>query len=277
MSDAARRHRGEFRHRKKIRCRRGPDGIVAFMITPPPKRPFSLGPFLKCPCPEMVETCGLAGFDFAIADLEHTPLGTRELLPLLLAASQRGIELIVRIPENLPMYFKWCLDLGAPAVQVPHVQTREDAQRAVSSSSFGASGERGVCRFVRAADYSATTAEEYLGRANTQRRLILQVEGSRGVRNIDEILSVKGIDTIFIGPYDLSQSLGHPGEVWHPDVVAATDTIIRKCAAASVRVGTFADTAEGIRHWVSRGAQMIEFASDLNIFLSGAAGLQSSI
>ncbi len=229
---------------------------------------FSMGPFLKCPYPEMVEACGLSGFDFAIADMEHTPISQREIYPLLLAAKARNIELVVRIPENLPMYFKWCLDLGVNFIQVPHIQSKADAEKAVASSRFAPSGERGLCRFVRAADYSATPVDNYLGNASS--RLILQIEGKSGAQAIDEILSVEGIDTIFIGPYDLSQSLGLPGQVWHPEVTSTMTKIIEKCNQANVRVGTFADSQEGISHWVSKGAKMIQFASDLNLFMSGA-------
>ncbi len=238
---------------------------------------FSLGPFLKCPYPEMVESCALAGFDFAIADMEHTPLSPREILPLLLAAQNRGMDLIVRIPENQPMYFKWCLDLGVKFIQVPHIQSKADALKAIEASRFSPSGERGLCRFVRAANYSETPVQDYIENANERSRLILQIEGARGLDSIDEILSVEGIDTIFIGPYDLSQSLGHPGQIHHPAVVGAMNRIVEACSKAGVRVGTFADSPEGIQRWVSKGVQMIEFASDLNLFLGGAKALRAGL
>jgi 4-hydroxy-2-oxoheptanedioate aldolase len=233
-----------------------------------------MGPFLKCPYPEMVECCALSGFDFAIADMEHTPISQRDLLPLLLAAKARGIELVVRIPENLPMYFKWCLDLGFNYIQVPHIHSKEDAQKALNFSRF-APGERGLCRFVRAADYSNQPVEEYMEKSSA--RLILQIEGVKGVAAINEILTIEGLDTVFIGPYDLSQSMGHPGQIWHPEVTAAMSGIVEKCSNAGVRVGTFADSQEGIFHWVGKGVQMIQYASDLNLFFSGARALQNGL
>lgn len=225
----------------------------------------------------MIECCALAGFDFAIADMEHTPISTTDVLPLLLAANNRGIDLILRIPENDPKYFKWALDLGVNYIQVPHIQSKADAQKAVSASRFAPQGDRGLCRFVRAAKYSDTPVADYIRESNEQTRLILQIEGAGGVAAIDEILSVDGIDTIFIGPYDLSQSMGHTGNIWHPEVVKAMEMIIDKCAKASVRVGTFADSQENVIHWVSRKVQMIEFASDLNLFLTGAKALTHSM
>lgn len=240
-------------------------------------RAHSLGPFLKCPHPEMVEACGLAGFDFAVADMEHTPLSPRDLYPLVLAAERRGIELVVRVPKNDEMYIKWCVDLGVRYVQIPFVQSRADVEKAVASAYFGPKGERGLCRFVRSADYSAEERGAYLERANEQTRLIVQVEGEAGVDAIDEILSVPGIDTLFLGPYDLSQSLKKPGQIWDPAVVAAMRKVVSACDKASVRTGTFSDTPEGAQFWMKEGVGLIEYASDLNLFMGAAAHLKSQL
>ncbi|MEO8502781.1 MAG: aldolase/citrate lyase family protein [Acidobacteriota bacterium] len=240
-------------------------------------RRFSLGPFLKCPHPEMVEACGLAGFDFAVADMEHTPLSPRDLYPLVLAAERRALELVVRVPANEESYIKWCLDLGVRYIQVPFVQCREDAEKAMSHGYFGPAGERGLCRFVRSADFSAEDRAAYLPRANAQTKMILQVEGVRGVENIDEILAVPGIDTLFIGPYDLSQSLGKPGQIWDDEVVAMMRRIVRACDAAGVKAGTFTDTPEGIRFWMTQGVQLIEYASDLNLFMGAVTALKQQV
>ena len=82
-----------------------------------------LGVFVKCPHPEMIEAIALAGFNFAVIDMEHTPLGPRDLYPLVLAAERRGLSLVVRIPQKLDAYFKWCRDLNIAQIQVPHIET----------------------------------------------------------------------------------------------------------------------------------------------------------
>lgn len=234
-----------------------------------------LGPFVKCPHPEMIEAIGLAGFDFAVVDMEHTPLSPRDLYPLVLAAERRGLELIVRIPMKDECYFKWCRDLGIRHIQVPFVESAEDVVQAIARSYFSPIGTRGLCRFVRAADFSAKPRDEYLQDANDTVQLILQVEGQRGVDNLTEILDAtpKG-SILFIGPYDLSQSLGKPGQIWDEEVVKVLEKIVVQCAEKNVGVGIFTDTPDGVRFWADRGIELIEYGSDLNVFMVGAAQLR---
>jgi 4-hydroxy-2-oxoheptanedioate aldolase len=234
-----------------------------------------LGPFVKCARPEMIEAIALAGFDLAVVDMEHVALSQNDLYPLVLAAERRDLQLIVRIPVIEEPYFKWCLDLGVCHIQVPFVETAEDVAYAIKNSYFSPLGMRGVCRFVRAANYSATPREVYLAEANERAQLIFQVEGGRGVKNLPEILDAapKG-SVLFVGPYDLSQSLGKPGQIWDAEVVRAIESIVAKCVAKGMGVGIFTDTPDGIGFWAKRGISLIEYATDLNIFMSGAAWLR---
>jgi 4-hydroxy-2-oxoheptanedioate aldolase len=234
-----------------------------------------LGPFVKCARPEMIEAIALAGFDLAVVDMEHVALGPSELYPLVLAAELRNLQLIVRIPVLEEPYFKWCLDLGIRHIQVPFVESAKDVAYAVQNSYFSPLGMRGVCRFVRAADFSAKPREVYLAEANERAQLIFQVEGQRGVDNLPEILNVAPTGSVlFVGPYDLSQSLGKPGQIWDAAVVGAIESIVAKCAAKGMGVGIFTDTPEGIGFWNERGVALIEYATDLNIFMSGAQWLR---
>lgn len=237
-----------------------------------------LGVFVKCPHAEMIEAIGLAGFDFAVVDMEHTPLGPRDLYPLVLAGERRGLSLVVRIPSKAEEYFKWCRDLDISAIQVPHVETREDALRAVERSYFSPRGERGLCRFVRAAGFSAIAKETYLHEANDRNRLILQIEGRRGIENLPQIVEAMPREaSIFIGPYDLSQSLGKPGQIWDAEVIGAMNKIVALCRDRGIGVGTFTDTLTGISHWAKQGVSFVEYASDLHLFLQGAAAVLETI
>ena len=112
------------------------------------------------------------------------------------------------------------LDVGAGGIQAPSIACKADAEAVVQAARFAPLGMRGVCRFVRAAGYSSQDRYEYFAQANSA-VVILQVEGAAAVRNIGEILSVPGVDIIFVGPYDLSQSLGVPGDVDNPRVTEA--------------------------------------------------------
>ena len=210
---------------------------------------FSLGPFIKCPHTEMVETLALAGFDFAVVDMEHVFTTMHSIDRLKLAAEARQFDLIVRIPANEEEYFKWVLDLGYEYVQVPFVQSKECVLKAIQHSHFFPKGERGLCRFVRAAHFSTMDRQNYLTGSNTRTKLILQIEGENGVKNLDEILAAGDFYAIFIGPYDLSQSLGIPGQIWDSKVTALMNEIIKKCQSRGIKVGTFTDTQKGVEYW----------------------------
>ena len=235
-----------------------------------------IGVFVKCPHPEMIESIGLVGFDFAVIDMEHTPLGPRDLYPLVLAAELHGLSLVVRIPQKLDAYFKWCRDLDVARIQVPHVETAKDALYAIKHSYFSPIGQRGFCRFVRAANYSMLPKDDYLSKANSNNSLVLQIEGQRALDNLQEIIDVLPPDvSIFIGPYDLSQSLGKPGQIWDPCVIEAMDTIISHCRPKGIKVGTFVDTPEGLNFWLARGLDFLEYSSDLHLFFTASKSLLS--
>lgn len=122
-----------------------------------------------------------------------------------------------------------------------------------------------MCRFVRAAKYSSTDRVAYFAESNTA-VLILQLEGREAVENIKEILSVPGVDIIFAGPYDFSQSLGVPGDVDNPRVTEAMRTIVDECLTRNVVVGTFVDTIEGARKWRSAGVKYLCYSVDVGLF-----------
>lgn len=228
-----------------------------------------IGPFTRISKPEMIEILGLAGFDFAVVDLEHGgAVSMSEVYPLILAAERRGLRLIARIPGLQESYFKWLLDLGIGGLQIPHVKTAKDAQQAVQFARFSPEGERGLCRFVRAAEFSNVPKEQYVKEANQKSLIIIQIEGQEGIGNIKEIASIPGVDIVFIGPYDLSQSLGLIGQIWHEKVVAEIKKAVEVCAQAGVAVGIFTDTPDGVKHWRSLGVKYINYRIDTEMALS---------
>lgn len=235
---------------------------------------MKFGFFVKCPTMEMIEAIGIAGCDFAVVDMEHTPLGPRDLYPLILAAERRGLEMIVRIPVKSEQYFKWARDLNVSAIQVPHIQSADDVKYALSNTMFAPFGQRGLCRFVRASDFSGKTKDQYLEYANNHNKLILQIEGTQSVKNIDEIISSipQGV-SLFVGPYDLSQSMGKPGEIWDPEVQSTMQMIIDKSKQANIPIGTFTDSVEGLVKWKEKGIDFVQYASDLNVFINATKQL----
>jgi len=135
----------------------------------------AIGPFLKSTDPMIMEICGIAGFDFAIIDLEHGPLWIETAQNLVRAAEARGITPVVRVTENSPELIMRALDIGAHGVQIPQISSAADSISAVSASKYYPNGQRGVCRYVRAADYSNMDKYEYFKSANEQTMVIVQV------------------------------------------------------------------------------------------------------
>ncbi len=221
-----------------------------------------IGTFFRLPSPDLVEIFGEAGFDFIIIDQEHGSVSTETVSGLVRACDLVGMAALVRIPDNLPWMFQHALDVGALGVQVPQVKTVADAERAVQAAKFAPDGNRGVCRNVRAARYSARDRYAYLGGSNRDTLVVIQIESKAGVDNLEGILKVPGLDVVFLGPYDLSQSLGIPGQVDHPLVRSTMDQVVKACRSAGVVAGVYADTVEAIRHWAAMGAQYIAVGVD---------------
>jgi len=234
------------------------------------------GVFSKTSDPAFIEIMGHAGLDYVIIDLEHGPNSVQTAQNLVRAAQISGVFPIVRTKESCASVMCEALDIGAGGLQIPQITSKSEAEAVIARVKFHPDGQRGVCRFVRAADYSAKDRFEYFKDANKS-VIILQIEGEAGIANIDEILDVTGIDIIFIGPYDLSQSLGLTGQVGHPQVEAKMLEIVKKCGEKGVTVGTFADTPESAKKWRSSGVRYISYSVDVGIFYDAVRGLVETV
>ena len=235
------------------------------------------GPFMKFTDPAAVEIMGFAGFDFVIIDAEHGPISIETAQNLIRAAEAVNITPIIRVGSNDEILILRALDIGAQGIEIPQINSKSDALRAVKSVKYSLQGERGVCRYVRAANYSSMDKFKYFESANKETMIIAHIEGIQGIDNLDEILSVSGIDVIFIGPYDLSQSLGIPGEVSHPLVIEKMKEVVSKCKRNKVAVGTFADDVETAKSWVSLGVQYMSFSVDVGILYNASKNIISKL
>ena len=229
----------------------------------------ALGPFMITSDAAFVETAGYAGYDFVLLDMEHGPGTFENLQNLIRAANTAGVCPVVRVPRGTDIWIDKALDVGAGAVLVPQVDTAEQAREIVRAAKFSPIGMRGTCRFVRSAAYGAVPGSQYFSQAQDT-AVIIQAEGKKAVENLDEILDVPGIDVIFVGPYDLSSSLGHVGEIDHPEVTECIKNIIAKAAAKGVKIGCFADTVEGGKKWRDLGVKFIGYSCDTYLFYQKA-------
>lgn len=244
--------------------------ISSELITDFRKKIFSgesvYGPFMKTKDAMFVEIAGIAGFDFAILDMEHGPISLQDQQNNIRAALLRDMLPIIRINELTENAVGAALDIGACGIQVPQITNAEQAAQVVEYAKFYPKGMRGVCRFVRAADYSGMPREEYFKSANDT-LLIIQLEGKKAIDNIDDILSIQGIDIIFIGPYDLSQSLGVPGQVNDVSVINEMKYIVECARQRGKIIGTFVDTLDNLNLWRNTGIRYLSYNTDAGLFM----------
>jgi len=223
------------------------------------------GVFAKTSDPFFIRFIGKAGFDFVILDCEHGPNSPREIYPLVLAAKASGLHAVVRVGALSEIEIARALDLGVAGIQVPQLTTADEARQVVNWSKFSPEGSRGVCRFVRAADFSLQPRSEYFASAN-EVSVIGMVEGVAGIQSLDEILQVDGIGVLFVGPYDLSQALGLVGEVENPRVLNEIEAIVAKCKVRDRVVGTFVDNLGTAKRYKELGVRYLAYSVDVGIF-----------
>lgn len=235
-----------------------------------------IGPFSKTSDPSMIEAMGFAGFDFIIIDLEHGPNSILNAQNLVRAAQLTGTFPIIRVPENGAIHIGKALDIGAKGVQVPQITNAEDAMLAVKAAKFGPIGMRGVCRFVRAAEYSNKNRFEYFSQSN-ETYVILQLEGAEAIVNIEEIINVEHVNIIFLGPYDLSQAMGVPGQINHPLVLEKIEFIISKCKSKGKKTGIFTDNVEDALRWKQFGIDYIVYSVDVGILQEACKNIISNL
>src|SRR4051812_320390 len=175
--------------------------------------------------PQIVEIIGLAGFDAAFIDMEHTSFDLRDIQLMVMAAERVGVTSIVRTPGFDPAFILRLLDMGVQGIQVPHVSDPETAREAVQAVRYPPEGDRGMAAGSRAADYGKTPLLEHMARSNREVLLACMIEDMAAVGCIDQLAAVEGVDLFAIGPSDLSRSLGVSGQPDHPRLVAAIERV----------------------------------------------------
>jgi 2-keto-3-deoxy-L-rhamnonate aldolase RhmA len=227
------------------------------------------GVSVMIPSPQIVEMVGAAGFDWVLLDCEHGTLTLESVELMAMAAEACGITAIARPVTRSAEHILQVLDRGVMGVQVPHVNTAADAREVIAAVKYHPAGRRGLAAGTRAAAYDAHgTLADYVKAANDATLIAIQLEEQAAIDNIDELLQVDDIDVFFIGPSDLSQSMGHPGDPKAPPVAAAIEASFRKMVAAGRTPGTPA-AAENVREIVGKGVRYVY--THLPRLLSGSA------
>ncbi len=216
-----------------------------------------------------------AGFDWVLVDCEHAAVETVEVLPALQAIGQYpDVSAVVRPAANDPVLFKRLLDMGAQTLLVPYVQSAEEARAAVAAMRYGPQGIRGMAGMTRATRYGRVA--DYFTRAEEELCLILQIETLAGVDALDEIAGVDGVDGIFIGPADLSASMGFPGQTGHPEVRAVIGSVLERLSDLSVPSGILSLDPSEARGYMDAGARFTAVGVDVLLLAQAADGLRKA-
>lgn len=219
----------------------------------------TIGCFMRHGDPGLAEAVGYMGWDYLIFDAEHSPLLPRECEHLVRVCELSGVTPIVRVPSNMPWMIGQVLDTGMQGVQIPMINSKAEAELAAKAAKYPPIGTRGFAT-TRASNFGQVlpfSIANHIAASNAETMVIAQVETVASMQQLPSILEVSGIDVIFIGPNDLSVSLGAPGEFQHPKVQQAFDTIISAVTKTDKALGILVPTVEAAREWKSRGARYI--------------------
>lgn len=236
--------------------------------------------FVLIPRVEIVEALAHAGFDAIVLDLEHGPIAPRDLPPLVAAGQGAGAFVIARVAELSEALIGNVLDSGVDGVIVPHVGSESQARLAVDAVRYPPDGNRSINPYVRSASYWGE--DGFTAAANDTAAVLVMVEGMDAVAGLDDICAVPGVDAIFIGPVDLSASMGHPGQPNHPDVQHQIEAILARTKDIGPKeigtaVGIYCPDAERVTKWRGHGARLCVLSADMAIAYSAFRSALKSV
>ena len=218
-----------------------------------------VGTLLTFDAPEAAEILSRAGYDWLFLDLEHSAMGPSQAQRLLQAVGGR-VPTLVRVASRDEAGIRKALDIGAAGIIVPQIHSASEAEMAVALAKYPPVGIRGV-GLGRASDFGNRFAD-YVSRANQETAVVVQIEHVDAVGDIEAIASVEGIDAFFVGPYDLSASMGMPGNVASPEVAGAIAKVLAAAQAAHLAAGIFAASAMVAKRYAAQGFSLIAMGTD---------------
>jgi 2-keto-3-deoxy-L-rhamnonate aldolase RhmA len=207
-----------------------------------------------------------AGASFVLFDMEHTGWSLESIRAQMAWSRSAPITRLVRVPATQYDYISRALDVGAQGVMVPMVESVAQAKAIAAASLYPPGGRRGAAFGIAHDGYAPGPVAAKMAQANAERIILAQIETVAGVRNSTEIAAVPGIDVLWVGQFDLTVSLGIPGQFDHPDFTDAVATVARAASIAGKACGAMALSVEDAKIWVDRGFRMLAYSGDLWIY-----------
>jgi len=234
------------------------------------ERGTAFGCWLNLASPLAAEIVALAGYDCVLIDMEHGPGSVLDALSLMQAVQGADPVPLVRVPWNDPVALKRVLDIGAGGVMIPAVDGPDEAEAAVAACRYPPRGARGMAAgIVRASGYGAAW-QDYARHAHERLLLMCQIESAEAIGNAAAVAAVDGVDLLFVGPFDLSASLGYLGEPDHPDVRAMIGKVERAAKAAGKLLGGIPTPERGAAELVAAGYDVVLADADLALLRDSA-------
>ena len=224
-----------------------------------------------CPHPRAVKIMAAAGFDFLLLEMEHTDFTLREIGILAMVARECGIVPIVRPPGvSNPHDLTRALDAGAQGLLLPNIETAEQIESILWAVRYHPLGARPMNLKGPHTDYVAASPAEIIEHLNRETMFVIMIETRKAIDNLNEILDVPGIDAVMIGPDDLSQDLGIPGDLQNPLLFEAYERIFAVCREKGIPYGLSAQSPEQAGTWLEKGAMWIPYQNDAAMVLNTA-------
>lgn len=222
--------------------------------------------------PNIALLYGTAGFDFIFIDMEHGGFDLETVGDFITASKAANIVPVVRVPALEEHFLSRPLDLGACGLMVPHVHSRGQAERVIQYTKFKPLGNRGLAPLRAHTNFSKVDASEFMKEANENTMIVIMVEDDEAINHIEDLLSVNGVDVVFMGTTDLSQNLGIPGQVRHPEILKRIDRVIKACETKRVAFGMPISNPD----WHKRGIRFLFASSDIDLIVTGGSKVVAS-
>ena len=227
-----------------------------------------IGTWVMSASPLVAEAIGHAGFDWAVLDMEHTPLDLMDLVHLLQAVGGTTLVPLVRVAWNDTVNVKRVLDAGAHSLLFPFIQNGEEARKAVAATRYPPEGVRGMAGMSRASRFG--TVPDFFKTANQSVCAVLQLETPEAIASLEQIAAVPGVGGLFVGPGDLSGAMGHVGNLTHPAVMDLMADAARRARTIGMPIGTVGGTPEVVAQYRAIGYDFVAVASDLGLLMRAA-------
>ena len=236
----------------------------------------SVGVWHEIGHPDIAEMQAMTGWEFMVYEMEHAPISLESVQNCIQVADRYGTVPIVRVPANDPVHFKMCLDIGAQGLIVPMVNTAAEAKQAVRSTRYPPAGIRGYGP-RRGAMYGSFEDDYYARFADENLLLFVQIETLEALDNLDEIASVEGLSGLFVGPNDLSISMGIRGQFDNPEFKAAIQRVLDTCKQKDLIPATTGGSLKNLKARAELGFRFLVHTSDTDIFIDATREIFNAV